>query len=146
MSFRAQGMVLVMHSELGMGIEFTQTTDAQRNQLERFIQALTNSNGALPELLVEPEGLDMGGLVRPPNPPPAVKTRCWNCFEKAPTSRLQPSRWNCASNAAPKPRRTRRLFNRDIHSCRSSPRAMPPSVKPLPAGSGQTFCRREDQR
>jgi hypothetical protein len=48
--------VLVMHSELGMGIEFTQTTDAQRNQLERFIQALTNSNGVLPELLVEPEG------------------------------------------------------------------------------------------
>jgi c-di-GMP-binding flagellar brake protein YcgR len=64
--FRAQGIVLVMHSELGMGIEFTQTTDAQRNQLERFIHALTNSNGVLPELLVEPEGLDMGGLVRPP--------------------------------------------------------------------------------
>ena len=67
--FRAQGKVLVMHSELGMGIEFTQTTDTQRNQLERFIQALTNSNGVLPELLVEPEGLDMGELVRPPQSP-----------------------------------------------------------------------------
>ena len=66
--FRAQGIVLVMHSELGMGIEFTQTTDAQRNQLERFIQALTNSNGVLPELLVEPEGLDMGESVANPKP------------------------------------------------------------------------------
>ncbi|MGA9814067.1 MAG: PilZ domain-containing protein [Terriglobales bacterium] len=64
--FRAEGVVLVMHSELGMGIQFTQTTDSQRNDLEKFIQALTNSNGALPQLLVEPEGLDMGEPVIPP--------------------------------------------------------------------------------
>ena len=91
-----------MHSELGMGVEFTQTTDTQRNQLERFIQALTNSNGVLPELLVEPEGLDMGESLATPNPRPALKTRCWNCSEKDPTSRLQPFRSNCASNGGPK--------------------------------------------
>jgi c-di-GMP-binding flagellar brake protein YcgR len=59
-SFRAEGVVLVMHSDLGMGIEFARTTDPQRNELEKFIQAMTNSNGSLPELLVEPEGLDIG--------------------------------------------------------------------------------------
>jgi len=59
-SFRAEGVVLVMHPDIGMGIEFMQTTDPQRGDLERFIQALTQSNGALPELLVEPEGLEMG--------------------------------------------------------------------------------------
>jgi c-di-GMP-binding flagellar brake protein YcgR len=58
--FRAEGVVLVMHPDAGMGIEFTQTADLQRNDLERFIQALTNSNGVLHELLVEPEGLDIG--------------------------------------------------------------------------------------
>ena len=59
-SFRAEGVVLVMHPDIGMGVEFAQTTDTQRGDLERFIQALTNSHGALPELLVEPEGLEMG--------------------------------------------------------------------------------------
>jgi DNA-binding response OmpR family regulator len=65
-SFRAAGIVLVMHSDLGMGIEFTQNTDLQRNDLERFIQALTNSRGLLPELMVEPEGLDFGEAASPP--------------------------------------------------------------------------------
>ncbi|MGC2185628.1 MAG: PilZ domain-containing protein, partial [Terriglobales bacterium] len=65
-SFRADGVVLVMHSELGMGIEFSQTTDSQRNDLEKFIHALTNSNGVLPELLVEPEGLDINAPVSTP--------------------------------------------------------------------------------
>jgi c-di-GMP-binding flagellar brake protein YcgR len=58
--FRAEGIVLVMHSDLGMGIEFSRTTEPQRNDLEKFIQALTNTNGVLPELLVEPEGLETG--------------------------------------------------------------------------------------
>jgi c-di-GMP-binding flagellar brake protein YcgR len=62
-NFRAEGVVLVMHSELGMGIEFAQATDSQRNDLEKFIQAMTNRNGVLPELLVQPEGLDIGDPV-----------------------------------------------------------------------------------
>jgi DNA-binding response OmpR family regulator len=64
--FRAEGVVLVMHPEIGMGIEFAQTAGHERNDLERFIQVLTNSNGILPELLVEPEGLDIG---EPPSAP-----------------------------------------------------------------------------
>ncbi len=60
---RAGGVVLVMHPDVGMGVEFTQTTDQQRDQLEKFIHALTNSNGVLPELLIEPEGLETVGPV-----------------------------------------------------------------------------------
>ena len=62
-SFRAEGVVLVMHSDLGMGIEFAQSTESQRNDLEKFIQALTNTHGVLPDLMVEPEGLDIGETV-----------------------------------------------------------------------------------
>ena len=61
---RAEGVVRVMHPELGMGIEFTQITDQQREQVEKFIQVLTSrSNGVLPDLLVEPEGLDSADAV-----------------------------------------------------------------------------------
>ncbi len=64
-SFRAEGVVLVMHPDLGMGIEFSRATESQRNDLEKFIQAMTNTNGSLPQLMVEPEGLETGE-------PPAV--------------------------------------------------------------------------
>lgn len=80
--FRAEGVVLVMHSELGMGIEFTRTTDPQRNDLEKFIQALTNSNGALPELLVEPEGLDIGAPVSTPKSTSGVDDPLLDLFRK----------------------------------------------------------------
>ena len=55
---RAEGVVRVMHPEIGMGVEFTQTTNQQRKHLERFIHALKNNDGAQPELVVEPEGLN----------------------------------------------------------------------------------------
>jgi CheY-like chemotaxis protein len=55
---RAEGVVRVMHPEVGMGVEFTRTTNQQRKHLEEFIQALTKSNGAQPELVVEPEGMN----------------------------------------------------------------------------------------
>jgi len=80
--FRAQGQVVVVHSELGMGVEFTQTTETQRSQLERFIQALTNSNGVLPELLVEPEGLDMGESLATPKPASGVEDPLLELFRK----------------------------------------------------------------
>jgi len=72
----------VVHSELGMGVEFTQTTETQRSQLERFIQALTNSNGVLPELLVEPEGLDMGESLATPKPASGVEDPLLELFRK----------------------------------------------------------------
>jgi DNA-binding response OmpR family regulator len=55
---KAEGVVRVMHPEQGMGIEFTQKTQQQRDHVEKLIQGLMKSEGALPDLLVEPEGLE----------------------------------------------------------------------------------------
>jgi CheY-like chemotaxis protein len=55
---RVEGVVRVMHPEIGMGVEFTRTTHQQRKQLETFIHTLRDSNGVQPELVVEPEGLN----------------------------------------------------------------------------------------
>ncbi len=52
-----EGVVRVMHPEIGMGVEFTQTSTQQREHLEKFINALTSSKSSVPELMVEPEGL-----------------------------------------------------------------------------------------
>lgn len=62
----ASGLVRVMHPDVGMGVVFFQRTDEQRQEVEKFIQALMDSNGVLPELLVEPDGLEPAGstLVR----------------------------------------------------------------------------------
>lgn len=54
---QAQGVVRVMHPEVGMGIEFTQSTDQQRSQLEKFVHNLKTST-AHPQLVVEPEGMN----------------------------------------------------------------------------------------
>jgi c-di-GMP-binding flagellar brake protein YcgR len=64
LELRAEGVVRVMHPEIGMGVEFTQATEEQRHHVEKFIQHLMASDGALPELLVHPEGLD-GGAIEP---------------------------------------------------------------------------------
>jgi c-di-GMP-binding flagellar brake protein YcgR len=55
---RAQGLVRVMHPEKGMGVEFTQTTPEHRAAVEKFLGILSENRSLLPELLVEPEGLD----------------------------------------------------------------------------------------
>jgi CheY-like chemotaxis protein len=55
---RVEGVVRVMHPEVGMGVEFTQKTTEQRNHVEKFIHALMNAGDTLPELMVEPEGLE----------------------------------------------------------------------------------------
>jgi CheY-like chemotaxis protein len=55
---RVEGMVRVMHPESGMGVEFTRTTNQQREHLEQFIHALSASQDLHPELVVEPEGMD----------------------------------------------------------------------------------------
>jgi len=55
---RVEGVVRVMHPEIGMGVEFTRTTNQQRKHLEEFIHALKNHKGAQPELVVEPEGMN----------------------------------------------------------------------------------------
>ena len=58
---KAEGVVRVMHPERGMGVQFTQNTREQREHVEKFIAALMKSNGVLPDLLVEPEGLESDG-------------------------------------------------------------------------------------
>jgi hypothetical protein len=41
-----------------MGVAFIQRTPEQHQEVEKFIHTLMESNGAIPELLVEPEGLE----------------------------------------------------------------------------------------
>jgi len=53
---QAQGVVRVMHPEIGMGVEFLRTTDQQRHQLDKFLHNLKTST-AQPQLVVEPEGM-----------------------------------------------------------------------------------------
>jgi c-di-GMP-binding flagellar brake protein YcgR len=55
---RAQGVVRVMHPDKGMGIEFTQATAEHRAAVEKFLGVLHENRNLLPELLVEPEGLE----------------------------------------------------------------------------------------
>jgi DNA-binding NarL/FixJ family response regulator len=56
---RTEGVVRVMHPEKGMGVAFTQATPEHRALLEKFLGLLTDNSGVLPELLVEPEGLEV---------------------------------------------------------------------------------------
>jgi c-di-GMP-binding flagellar brake protein YcgR len=55
---RTEGVVRIMHPDKGMGVEFTQSTPEHRMLLEKFLSLLTENRDVLPELLVEPEGLE----------------------------------------------------------------------------------------
>lgn len=55
---RVDGIIRVMHPEVGMGVKFTRSTSQQRKQLEEFIHALNENKAIQPEILVEPEGID----------------------------------------------------------------------------------------
>ena len=59
---RTEGVVRIMHADKGMGVEFTQTTAEHRSLLEKFLSLLTENREVLPELLVEPEGLETESL------------------------------------------------------------------------------------
>jgi c-di-GMP-binding flagellar brake protein YcgR len=58
---QVDGVVRVMHPEVGMGVEFTQKTELQCQHVEKFIHALMHSNGTVPDLLVEADGLEPDG-------------------------------------------------------------------------------------
>jgi len=58
LELKTEGVVRIMHAEKGMGVEFTQTTTEHRAKLEKFLGILTENRDLLPELLVEPEGLE----------------------------------------------------------------------------------------
>jgi c-di-GMP-binding flagellar brake protein YcgR len=55
---RTEGVVRIMHPDKGMGVEFTQSTPEHRALLEKFLSLLTENREVLPEMLVEPEGLE----------------------------------------------------------------------------------------
>jgi len=55
---RSEGVVRVMHPDKGMGVEFTQTTAEHRALLESFLSRLAENPDTMPELMVEPEGLE----------------------------------------------------------------------------------------
>lgn len=55
---RVEAMVRVTNPEVGMGLSFLQDTPAHSEQLNQFIQALISCEGALPEIMVHPEGLE----------------------------------------------------------------------------------------
>jgi c-di-GMP-binding flagellar brake protein YcgR len=55
---RAQGVVRIMHPDKGMGVEFTQATPEHRAAVEKFLGVLNENRSLMPELLVEPEGLE----------------------------------------------------------------------------------------
>jgi DNA-binding response OmpR family regulator len=55
---KTEGVVRIMHPDKGMGVEFTQSTPEHRSLLEKFLSLLTENREVLPELLVEPEGLE----------------------------------------------------------------------------------------
>jgi c-di-GMP-binding flagellar brake protein YcgR len=65
---RAQGVVRVMHPDKGMGVEFTQATPEHRAAVERFLGVLSENRSLLPELLVEPEGLESEPRALRPHP------------------------------------------------------------------------------
>jgi c-di-GMP-binding flagellar brake protein YcgR len=71
MQVRAQGVVRIMHPDKGMGIEFTQATPEHRAAVEKFLGLLSETPTLLPELLVEPEGLESEPSI---SQSPSVKT------------------------------------------------------------------------
>jgi DNA-binding response OmpR family regulator len=59
LELRATGVVLVTHPEFGMGVQFFQTTQEQREHVQRMITILRANGDASPELQVEPDGLEI---------------------------------------------------------------------------------------
>lgn len=64
---RAQGVVRIMHPEKGMGVEFTQGTPEHRAAVEKFLGVLTENRSLLPELLVQPDGLESESSAKKPS-------------------------------------------------------------------------------
>jgi len=58
LELQIEGIVRLMHPNAGMGVEFTQSTSAQKARVERFIQTLVSTAGAVPDLEVRPDTID----------------------------------------------------------------------------------------
>jgi ActR/RegA family two-component response regulator len=66
MEMSTEGVVRVMHADRGMGVEFVQANGDQQAALEKFLRVLNENRDLLPELLVEPEGLQTEPTSAPP--------------------------------------------------------------------------------
>jgi c-di-GMP-binding flagellar brake protein YcgR len=84
LELRVEGVIRVMHPEVGMGVEFTQSTSEQRAQVEKFIHSLMSAGDVLPELLVEPEGLEPA-QPEPPAQPAEVEDPLLELFQSKAT-------------------------------------------------------------
>ncbi|PYX28960.1 MAG: hypothetical protein DMG77_13825 [Acidobacteria bacterium] len=71
---RTEGKIRVMHPEFGMGVEFASKTPEHRSLMEEVIGRLTLTEDLVPEVLVEPEGLDWGNNVEALREESAVPT------------------------------------------------------------------------
>jgi DNA-binding response OmpR family regulator len=54
---RAEGIVRLMHPELGMGVEFVRKTSKQREHVQGLLRCISQSQNSV-SLMVEPEGLE----------------------------------------------------------------------------------------
>jgi CheY-like chemotaxis protein len=83
LELRVEGVVRLMHPEMGMGVAFTQATSEQRYHVEKFIHSLMSAGDVLPELLVEPEGLEnLAAESRKAATPPEVEDPLLELFEQ----------------------------------------------------------------
>jgi len=80
---RVQGVVRVMHPDRGMGVEFTQATTEDRSAVEKFLGVLHENRAVMPELLVQPEGLE-SGIVPNQKAESAVEDPLLQLFQSAP--------------------------------------------------------------
>jgi DNA-binding response OmpR family regulator len=85
---KVQGLVQVTHPEVGMGIEFLRRTPQQQQQLDSFIQALVSAS-SVPELFVQPEGLDTGENSIDPSLPPDPLTALFREKAELPADEFQ---------------------------------------------------------
>ena len=56
---RAEGTVRVVHAESGMGVEFLQKTNDEQTKVNQFLDALRSNSASVPQILVEPEEIDL---------------------------------------------------------------------------------------
>ena len=68
MELQIEGIVRIMHPGAGMGLEFTQSTQAQKTSVEEFIQTLVAATDAVPDLQVRPDAIDNSAAAFSANP------------------------------------------------------------------------------
>jgi len=69
LKLQIEGIVRVMHPGSGMGVEFLQHTPSLQATVQRFIQELVSTEGAVPDLQVRPDTIDHTAAALPPERP-----------------------------------------------------------------------------